>query len=111
MKEMGWTPQVPITRAVQRDEEAIEHWRVEVWPELRRKAVRERRTLVFIDESGFYLLPGVVKTYGPRGNTPVIDKWLSRDHLSVMAGVTPAGLVDTLARPESLSSLHSVAFL
>ena len=56
MKELGWTPQIPITRAVQRDEEAIERWRVEVWPELRRKAVRERRTLVFIDESGFYLV-------------------------------------------------------
>ena len=25
MKELGWTPQIPITRAVQRDEEAIEH--------------------------------------------------------------------------------------
>ncbi len=86
MKELGWTPQTPITRAVQRDEQAIERWRVEVWPELRRKAVRERRTLVFIDESGFYLLPGVVKTYGPKGKTPVVDKWLTRDHLSVMAG-------------------------
>ena len=31
----------PITRAVQRDETAIERWRVEVWPELRRQAVRE----------------------------------------------------------------------
>ena len=111
MKELGWTPQVPHTRALQRDEAAIEHWRVAVWPELRRQAVRERRTLVFIDESGFYLLPGVVKTYGPKGKTPVIDKWLTRDHLSVMAGCTPAGKVYTLVRTESLSSSHSVAFL
>jgi transposase len=111
MKELGWTPQIPITRAVQRDEAAIENWRVEVWPELRRKAVRERRTLVFIDESGFYLLPGKVRTYGPKGKTPVLDKWLTRDHLSVMAGFTPAGKVYTLVRPESLSSTHSVVFL
>jgi hypothetical protein len=111
MKELGWTPQVPITRAIQRDETAIERWRVEVWPELRRQAVRERRTLVFIDESGFYLLPGKVKTYGPKGQTPVLDKWLTRDHLSVMAGCTPAGKVYTLVRPESLSSTHSVVFL
>jgi transposase len=111
MKELGWTPQIPITRAVQRDEAAIEQWRIEVWPELRRKAVRERRTLVFIDESGFYLLPGVVKTYGPKGKTPVIDKWLSRDHLSVMAGFSPAGKVYTLVRTEALTSDHSVLFL
>ncbi len=111
MKELGWTPQIPITRATQRDEQAIAHWRVAMWPELLRKAVRERRTLVFIDESGFYLLPGKVKTYGPKGKTPVIDKWLTRDHLSVMAGLTPKGKVYTLVRPESLTSSHSVVFL
>ena len=70
LKHLGWTPQVPITRAIQRDEEAIARWRVESWPELREKARREHRTLVFVDESGFYLLPGVVKTYSPRGRTP-----------------------------------------
>ena len=111
MQELGWTPQVPITRALQRDEAAIEHWRMAVWPELRRKAVRERRTLVFIDESGFYLLPGVVKTYGPKGKTPVIDKWLTRDHLSVMGGFTLAGKLYTLVRPEALTSEHAVVFL
>jgi transposase len=111
MKELGWTPQVPITRAIQRDEAAIERWRVVVWPELRRQAVRERRTLVFVDESGFYLLPGVVKSYGPKGRTPVIDQWLSRDHLSVMGGLTPAGKVYTLVRSEPLTSDHSVVFL
>jgi transposase len=58
LKELQWTPQVPIKRAIQRDEEAIERWRVEVWPELLRRAKRERRELVFEDESGFYLLPG-----------------------------------------------------
>jgi transposase len=111
MKELGWTPQVPDTRAVQRDEVAIARWRAETWPALRRKATRERRTLVFVDESGFYLLPGAVRTYSPKGRTPVIDKWLSRDHLSVMAGFTPEGKLYTLVRPESLSSSHSVVFL
>jgi transposase len=111
MKELGWTPQVPATRAIQRDEAAIVYWRTSVWPELRRKAGRERRALIFTDESGFYLLPGVVKTYGPKGNTPVIDKWLTRDHLSVMGGFTPAGKVYTLVRPEALTSEHTVVFL
>src|SRR5262245_60490822 len=53
LKEIGWTPQVPITRAIQRDEEAIQRWRDEAWPELKRRARKERRTLVFVDESGF----------------------------------------------------------
>jgi transposase len=111
LKELRWTPQVPIKRAIQRDEEAIERWRDEVWPELRRRARRERRTLVFEDESGFYLLPGVVRTYAPEGLTPVLREKQTRDHLSVMGGMTPEGKVYTLARQESLNGLHSIEFL
>lgn len=111
LKRLGWTPQVPITRAIQRDEEAIARWRVESWPELKRQARRERRQLVFVDESGFYLLPGVVKTYAPRARTPVLYEWQTRDHLSVMGGVTLRGKVYTLVRPRSLNGLDTVEFL
>lgn len=40
LKELGWTPQVPVTRAVQRDEEAIERWRDQVWPQLKKRPAR-----------------------------------------------------------------------
>jgi hypothetical protein len=111
LQELRWTPQVPIKRAIQRDEEAIQRWRTEVWPELRRKAWRERRLLVFEDESGFYLLPGLVRTYAPEAQTPVLHEKQTRDHLSVMGGMTLTGKVYTLARQESLSGLHCVEFL
>jgi len=111
LAELGWTPQVPIRRAVQRDERAIRSWRDEVWPDLQRQARRERRELVFEDESGFYLLPGLVRTYAPAAQTPVVRHRQTRDHLSVMGGMTPAGKVYTLARQESLNGLHSVEFL
>src|SRR5207253_9632726 len=111
LQELRWTPQVPIRRAPQRDEEAIRRWRAEVWPELRRRARRERRVLVFEDESGFYLLPGVVRAYAAEAPTPVLRERQTRDHLSVMGGMIPAGKVYTLARQESLNGLHSIEFL
>lgn len=111
LKELEWTPQVPLTRALQRDEQAIERWRVEVWPELKQRTHKERRTLVFVDESGFYLLPGVVRIYAPKGLTPIVKEWQTRDHLSGMAGVTPQGKVYSLVRQESLNGLHTVTFL
>lgn len=37
LKQMGWTPQVPVERATQRDEQRIEQWRTEVWPELKKR--------------------------------------------------------------------------
>jgi transposase len=111
LRELRWTPQVPIRRAIQRDEQAIRRWRNEVWPELQRRAVRERRVLVFEDESGFYLLPGLVKTYAPEGYTPVVHEVQTRDHLSVVGGMTPGGKVFTLARQESLNGMHTIEFL
>lgn len=111
LQQLGWTPQMPIKRAIQRDEQAIARWRAEVWPGLLRRARRERRVLVFEDESGFYLLPGLVRTYAPEGQTPVIREKQTRDHLSVMGGMTPEGKVYTLVRQHSLDGTHSIEFL
>jgi hypothetical protein len=111
LRQLRWTPQMPIRRAVQRDEKAIEQWRAETWPRLLVEARTERRTLVFVDEAGFYLLPSVVKTYAPEARTPVLRAKLTRDHLSVMGGMTPAGRIYTLVRQESLNGSHGVEFL
>jgi transposase len=111
LKALHWTPQMPITRAVQRDEAAIARWRQEAWPQLQRQAGRERRTLVFADESGFYLLPGLVRTYAPEARTPVLREKVTRDHLSVTGVMTPQGKVYTFVREESLNGLHTIEFL
>ena len=111
LKELGWTPQMPIRRAIQRDKQAIQRWRTEMWPDLRKRARRERRVLVFEDESGFYLLPGMVRTYAPEAQTPVIRENQTRDHLSVMGGMTPQGRLYTLVRQQSLNGQHTIEFL
>lgn len=111
LRDLGWTPQVPIPHALQRDEEAIERWRVEGWPALKQRAKRERRTLVFVDESGLYLRPGVVKTYSPKGRTPIIAEWQTHDQLSVMAGLTPEGKIYVLVRRKSLTGWQTIEFL
>ena len=108
---LGWTPQQPIERARQRDEKAIAHWRAVVWPQLYATARQERRTLVFVDEAGFYLLPGVVKTYAPKGQTPVLEAWQTRDHVAVMGGLTPEGQVYVLSQEEPLTGLQTIKFL
>jgi transposase len=39
LKRLRWTPQMPIERAVQRDEAVIKQWRIHVWPELKKRHV------------------------------------------------------------------------
>jgi len=44
--------------------------------------------IVFADESGFLLIPHVVKTWAPRGQTPVHRHCYRRDKISVISGVS-----------------------
>ena len=111
LRKLNWTPQIPVSRAFQRDEEAIENWRIRDWPELKKRAKKERKAPVFVDESGFYLLPGIVKTYSPRGLTPLILEGKPHDHLSVMGGMTPKGKIYVLVRRKALNGLHTIEFL
>lgn len=77
----------------------------------KKKAVREGWELVFVDESGFYLLPGVVRTWAPRGETPVLRARLTRDHVSVISGITPAGELYTTMQDHAFTSSDCVRFL
>lgn len=111
LKELKWTPQQPIERATQRDETEIHRWRNEVWLEMKKKAQLERRILVFVDESGFYLLPAAIRTYAPRGQTPILEVFQTRDHLSVMSGITPHGWLFTMTKDDALNGVDSIHFL
>ncbi len=49
----GLTPQMPLQRAYQRDQEAIERWQRETCPAIARQARREKAEVYFCDEWGF----------------------------------------------------------
>jgi transposase len=76
-----------------------------------KKAKLEHRTLVLIDESGFYLLPAVVKTYAPCGCTPVLGVFQTHAHWSVMSAITPGGNLFTMVRDHAMRGRESVWFL
>src|SRR5918912_273068 len=75
------------------------------------KAESEQRTIVWVDESAFYPLPGVVRTWAPRGETPILRAWLTRDHLSVISGLTPDGQLLLQVQERSLRGPDVVRFL
>lgn len=54
-------------------------------------AAEEGRTVIWVDESAFYLLPARVRTYAPRGKTPRLRVFLTREHLSAISAVTATG--------------------
>jgi transposase len=69
------------------------------------------QTILFIDESGFYPLPSVVRTYAPVGQTPILQEWSTRDHLSAIGAISPEGKLYFHAQDHSMNSADVVAFL
>src|ERR671918_2927549 len=76
-----------------------------------KKARDEGRTIVFVDETGCYLLPLVVRTYAPRGQTPLLRAPLSRDHLSVISGITAHGWLHTKVQDRPFRGRDAARFL
>ncbi len=67
--------------------------------------------IVFIDESGFYVLPGMVRTWAPRGQTPVLRAPLMYEHLSVIGAITPTGQLLLQVHERAIRGQEVVRFL
>ena len=78
---------------------------------LEKKAEREGRTLVWIDEAGFYLLPALVRTWAPKGEPRVLDAPCSYDQLSPISAITAAGQLLPHLQEEAYRGGDVVRFL
>jgi transposase len=76
-----------------------------------KSALKEGRTIVFADQSGFYLLPTVVRTNAPVGRTPILKENLTRDHLSAMSAITLDGKLFMTFQERSFKGEDAVRFL
>jgi transposase len=74
-------------------------------------ALKEGRTILFCDQSGFYLLAMVVRTYAPIGQTPILKENLTRDHLSAMSGITLDGKLYMMEHQRAFKGEDVVRFL
>ena len=80
-------------------------------PGTEKKAVAEGRTILWADESGFYLLPSLLRTWAPVGRTPVIRRKLSREHLSAISAVSMTGELYLAAQDHSYKGADIISFL
>jgi transposase len=76
-----------------------------------KRADEEGATIVWVDESGFYLLPLAVRTWAPRGETPILRVPLTRDHLSAISAITLDGRLFLQVRKDNYDGEAVVGFL
>ena len=91
LARLGLTPQKPLQRAYQRDPEAIEKWRLETYPSIARQAKAEGGEVFFWDEAGFRADTVHGKTWGKKGQTPVVERPGRRQSVSAASAVSARG--------------------
>src|SRR6195952_3324298 len=91
LAKLGLTPQKPLQRAYQRDPEAIEKWQRETFPAIARQAKASGGEVYFWDESGFRADTVHGKTWGVKGQTPVVERPGQRQSISAASAVNARG--------------------
>ena len=91
LAKLGLTPQKPLQRAYQRDPQAIEKWQRETYPEIAKLARKQKAEIFFWDESGFRADTVHGKTWGVRGQTPVVQRPGQRQSISAASAVNAKG--------------------
>ena len=85
------TPQRPLRRAYERDPERIQQWLDEDYPKLRRRAKQHGAKIYFLDEAGFHSDPVLGRTYGLKGQTPVVATSGQRQSINAISAVNAKG--------------------
>ena len=91
LARLGLSPQKPLQRAYQRDPQAIERWQHETYPDIAEQARQNKAEIYFWDESGFRADTVHGKTWGVKGQTPVIERPGQRQSISAASAVNAKG--------------------
>ncbi|CUS39320.1 transposase [Candidatus Nitrospira nitrosa] len=91
LARQGLTPQKPLQRAYQRDPAAIARWQRETYPAIVRRAKRDQAEIYFWDESGFRADAVQGRTWGAKGQTPVVSVPGQRQSISAASAITTKG--------------------
>ncbi|MFP4573634.1 MAG: IS630 family transposase [Desulfobacterales bacterium] len=111
LRQLGLSNQKPLYRAYQKSPEAIEKWKKEVFPEIKKEAKKVGATIYFEDESGIRSDFHSGKTWTPVGQTPEIEATGARFGLNMIAAISTRGQMRFMVVKGSVDSERICDFL
>lgn len=91
LKQWGFTVQKPVRRAYEQNSAAVQRWLEEEYPAFQRRAKAEKALIYWGDEMGLRSDDQVGRSYGLRGQTPVIPGTGQRFGCNMISAVTNQG--------------------
>jgi len=110
LRTLGLSPQRPLWRAWQADPEAVQRWREEDFPAIRKQAKAEGATIYFADEAGIRSDYHAGTTWAPVGQTPVVKATGARHSLNMISAATAQGLLRFATYTGSFTGARFIEF-
>lgn len=111
LRRWGFTPQKPLRRAYERDPVAVRRWLRQQYPAIRTLARREQATIFWGDETGMRSDHQAGRSWGRRGQTPVIPGTGKRFRCNMISAITNRGKLAFMVFERTFTVAVFVAFL
>ena len=107
----GFTPQKPVRRAYEQDPEVVQRWLEEEYPAIQRQAKKEKGVIYWGDEMGLRSDHAVGRSYGRRGQKPVIPGTGQRFRCNMISAITNQGRLNFMVFKDGFNTDVFLEFL
>src|SRR5712692_636368 len=91
LRAWGFSPQKPARRALEQNPELVARWLDERYPQLERRAYRERALVLWADEMGLRSDHSAGRSWSPVGQTPIVQGSGQRFGANVISAISNKG--------------------
>ena len=91
LAQMGIAPQRPLHRAIERNEALVQKWLKMEYPKIKKMAAAQGADIYFGDAAHMRSDHHAGRTWGKKGETPIVEATGARHNLSLISAITSKG--------------------
>ena len=111
LQRWEFTSQVPIKRAYERSDKAVQAWLEESYPAIEKQSKEENAEIQWADETACVSLPSIIKGYAPKGKTPVMEHTAKRFKINMISSITNRGKLRFMIYEQNMDADLFITFL
>lgn len=111
LKAWGFTPQKPVRRAYERNDERVRVWLEEEYPTIAQRARHEGAEIHWGDETGLRSDDVNGRGYAPKGKTPIQQVKGTAEKINMISTVTNKGQLRFMFYRETMTAQLFISFL
>ena len=111
LKNMGLTPQKPMKKAYEQSSSKVRNWLKKEYPKIQVLAKKSRAEIQWGDEMGIRSDDQIGRTYGKKGQTPIVKFSGKRFRTNMISTITNRGKLRFMVFNERFTSSVFINFL